>query len=406
MTLVNPFMSYGGAGALSYFYATMNGAGSDVDDDGGIAASGTFTVPSAWNGRKGRVSAGGRSSGTATSVTMSMSKGGSQFDGAGAGFYPSITGSPGGGTIHSAPIDLSTSDAFTFSGPVSGTDGSWSCIEVFPTTFSGALVNRTSTFSVGTALTDAEWNNEVYDIGGWFGANATQFIIPSGKSGLYRISCNMELTSPGTEMGLRIIGMAAGLEPEVDTATGPYLNIISPPIPLSTGAALSIQVRCQTATTMKVDENTWMAIEELDAALKYAIARWSSDSSAIPTGSSWTNVGASAEVADVGGWYAGPSDNKFTVPASVNRIRCGFFIHWTNTLGSAAVFGLFKNGVEHTLMPYNAQTNASREWCHAMSPIIEVSPGDTIEFYARTAAGSMGIRTGSFVWVEEVLTVT
>lgn len=401
--LVNSFI-FGNA-SLAGFYATANGAGADVSDLQGVNSSGTITIPAAWGGRKARVGAGGRSSGTNASVTIAMTKGGSAFDGAGGHFGSAVTGNPGGATAHSAPIVLSTSDTFAFSGPVNNTDGSWSYIELLPSGVKGALVNRTSTFSVGTAFTTCEWNNAVYDTDSFYSAGSpTVFTIPSGGSGLYRVTLGIECTSPGTEMGLRINnGVSGNMEAD---STGNPLCVMSPPLSLATSATVSADVRTQSATTMKVDANTFMSIEELSSSLKYAIARWSTNSGTLTTGSTFQAVSTNAEDVDVGGWYAGSTDNKFTVPSGVTRVRVGFFVKSTNTLGSAFGFGVFKNGSEHQLMPYSAQTNASVECLHAVSPPIECSPGDTFNFQARTAAGSMAIAAGSFVWIEEVPDVT
>ena len=402
--MLNAFLA---AAASFYQLAVANGANTDISDPGGLQTSGTFTVPAAWNGRKVRAGCGARSSANSTGATLSMAKGGSQFDGAGAGVYPGITSNPGGGTIHSAPVVVSTGDQFTFSGPVNNTNGSWSYFEVLPNGVKSALVNRTSTFNVGTAFTTAQWNNEVYDTDGFFnsGSSTTNFVMPSGISGLVRVSANIELTSPDTEMGLRLNGGVSGTM-EVDTANASQLNIVSPPLSRTVGQTVNLDIRCQSATTMAVDANTWIAIEELDASLKYAIARWSSNQS-IASGSTFQTASPGSEDADVGGWYTA-GNSFFTVPSGIASgfVRVGFFIKSTNTLGSAWGFGILKNASEFEGMPYNAQTNASVECLHGFSAPIPVTAGDTLDFRARTAAGSMAIAAGSFVWIEEVTVVS
>jgi hypothetical protein len=389
--LVNSFRF---GGSAFYQYAVAKADDTDHFDPGNLHSSGAFTVPAAWNGRKVRVGNGARSAAGSTGATMTMSKNGSQFDGAGAAVFPGVTSNPGGGTSHSAPVVVSTGDTFTFTGQISGQDGSWMYMEVLPSGVRGALVNRTSTFSVGTAFTTAQWNNEVYDTHGFFdtGVSTTEFEIPSGTSGVARLSANIELTAPGTEMGLKLNGFLAQGLAEVDTASGPQTG-------------LSLSIRCQSATTMKVDANTWFAIEELPSSLKWAIARFGSTSATIANGVGFVSVSPNNQEVDVGGWYT-PGDSFFTVPSGVTRVRLGFFLRSSNTLGSIFCFGIFKNGVEHTLMPYNAQTNASAEMIHAFSAPIECSPGDTFEFKARTSAGSMAIAADSIIWIEEVQDVT
>lgn len=398
--LVNPFI-YGAAPSF-YHYAVADGSNADIYDPGGLHASGTFTVPAAWNGRKVRAMAQGRND-SGGAVTMSMALGGSNFDGAGAASFPAITGQPDGGFITSAPVVVATGDTFTFSGTVASTDGNWKFFEVLPSGVKGALVNRTSTFSVGTAFTNAQWDNEIYDTDGYFTTGSpTVFTMDSGTSGLVRVCANVSLTSPGTEMGLLLTGGVTG-NMEIDS-TGSELCIMSPPLARSSGQTVKLSIRTQSATTMAVDNNTWMSIEELDAGLQYAIARLGSNI-AVASGSTWVAISPSIEDVDVGGWYTAGQDH-FTVPSGVSQVRCGFFAKSTNSLGSAWAAGIFLNNSDFNLIPYNGQTNASVECIHAVSPFIQVTAGDTLDFYARTAAGSMSMATNSFFWVEEVPAVT
>jgi len=401
--IINPYRY--AAGASFYQYATADGADADISDAGGLHSAGTFTVPAAWNGRYVRVGAGGRTSSNSTSLKVTMNKGGAQFDGAAEYFGSGVTNNPGGATGHSAPTVVTTGDAFTMSGPVNNTNGSWKYMEVLSSSFSGAMANRTSTFSVGTAYTTCEWNNEVYDTDGYFTTGSpTVFTIPSGRSGKFRIQAGLECTAPGTEMGLTLSTSADPGNMECDNSAGGALSIFSPPLSLTTSDTASLSVRTQSATTMKVDANTWYSIEELPSGIQYAIAEFGS-SVAVASGSTFQSVSPSTEFADVGGWYTAGQDH-FTVPSGVTKIRLGFFIKSTNTLGSAWGFGIFKNGAEFQQMPYNAQTNASVECLHGASGIIEVTAGDTFDFRARTAAGSMSVAAGSFIWIEEVQAVT
>jgi len=396
--VLNPYRY---SAAAFYQYASCDGANADIYDNGGMHSSGTFTVPAAWNGRKVRVGAGGRSSANSTAVTITMNKNGSQFDGAAEYAGSSVTSNPGGATGHSAPIVVSTGDTFTMSGPVNNTNGSWKYMEVLASGVNGAMANRSSTFSVGTAFTTCEWNQELYDTNGYFTTGSpTIFTIPSGTSGLHRVQVGLQCTAPGTEMGLLLSTSADPGNMECDNAGG-VLSIFSPPLALTTGNTASASVRTQSATTMAADNNTWFSIEELPSGLKYAIGKWGSSQS-VSSGSTFTAVNPDTEYADVGGWFTATQDH-FTVPSgTTGRVRLGFFIKSTNTLGSAWGFGFFKNGSEFQTMAYNAQTNASVECLHGVTGIIEVSAGDTFEFRARTAAGAMSVAASSFVWIEEV----
>ena len=404
--IVNP--SRFGSGASFPHYAMQDGSNADVYDPGALATSGSFVVPATWNGRKVRVSAGSKSSAGSTSATITMAKGGSGFDGMGSGAYPGITSNPGGGTIHSAPIVVSTGDTFTMSGTVSGVNGNWKAFEVLPNSVRGALVNRiTSGYSVGTGLTVVQWNNEVYDDGGWHdnSTNPSRMTQPSSGTGLVRVQANVSLAASGGELGLQIIRNGSALTADMQNdSTGNTLNIFSPPLAASTSDYFELRVRCSSATTVDVNNASWMSVNELPSSLKYAIDRITTNKS-IPSGSSWNVFACDVEDADVGGWYTA-GDNHFTVPSGVTQVRVGYFVRSSNTLGSTWCVGFFKNGSEFIEMPYNAQTNASVEMDHAVSGIIQVTAGDTLDFYARTAAGSMNAAAPSFLWIEEVPAVT
>ncbi len=406
MFILNSYR-FGGAPASFYQYAMADGANADINDLGGYHSGGSFTVPAAWNGRKVRAGAGARTSANSSAISAAILKGGSAYDGAAESATSSVAGSNSGVSAHSAPIVVSTGDVFTMSGPVNNTNGSWKYFEVLKNGVRGALVNRATTFAFGTAFTPLEWDNEIYDTHGFFtaGLDPDSFVIPSGGSGLYRVQLNIQATAPGTELGLWLATVGVSGNMEIDNAANGPLNIFSPPLALATGDVVTAQGRCQSATTVAVDANSWMSIDELPSGLKYAIARWTSTQS-VASGSTWVTVSPNQENVDVGGWYAGPTDSKFTVPSgTTGRIRVGFFIKSTNNLGSNWVFAIFKNGSEFQEMPYNAGTSAGAECLHACSGIIEVTAGDTFDFRARTAAGSMAIQTQSFVWIEEVPTV-
>lgn len=406
LMLVNPYMlTAPGGGGLAFFYASANGAGTDISDSGSMQSSGTFTVPAAWNGRYGRFSSGFRTSSGGTAITGTQSKGGSSFLGRGAVECPSVTGNPAGGTTFSAPVALSTGDTFTSSGKVSGVDNNYDCLEVFSSSFSGAMASLSSgTPAIGTTLAGVTMNNEVFDTHAYFSPSSATFTIPSGRSGLFRVWGQIEVSAATNDIGLGLTGTGLSGTCEVDT-NGARLNIVSPPLALSAAATVGMTARAASAVNAVAGNQTWMAIEELPSTLKYAIARFSSNSPTLSTGGVTNNLSPQAEDADVGGWYTAGQDH-FTVPSGVSRIRCGFFAKSSNSLGSTWCIFMQKNGSDLPLLPYSGQTNASVENVHAVSGIIEVSAGDTIEFRGRTSAGSMQAATGSFFWIEEVPTVT
>jgi len=384
-----------------YFYSTWDGSNADVYDGGSYQASGTFTVPAAWNGRKVRASAGAILSG-GSAVTLTIQKNGAAFDGRGHGAFPNVSSTNEGGTVHTAPIVVATGDTFTISGRGTG-DGNWGGVELLPSGVKGALVNRiTSGFSVGTAATGVQWNNEVYDTDGYHDntTNPSRITIPSGSSGLVRIQANVSLAAAQSQMGLAIKKNGSIIHQHESTLE--HLNVMSPPISCTTGDYFEIEVYCSVATTVQVSGSSWMSIEELPSGLKYATTN-GSNSSTLPTGGVWTQHDGGTENTDVGSWYTG-GGSLFTVPSGVTRVRVGFYGGSNTGLPNAVEQCLFKNGSDFNLSPHNNQNSSGVEYRHAASAIIDCSPGDTFEFYLRTGAGS---QTGyGAYWIEEVPTVT
>lgn len=390
-----------------YQYASQRTDNTDIYDPGSLLTTGTFTVPASWNGRRVRSMAGHESE-LGAAGTIACLKNGSSYDGAGTMTFTAVTGSTETGTVASAPVVASTGDTFTWSGLASGSGGNWRFVEVMPNTHVGALVNRiTSSFNVGSAFTVVQWNNEIYDDSTFHNnsTNPSRMTIGSGTSGLIRLTASIQVAASGGELGLQFLkgGSALSSDMQVDTA-GDNISAMSPPLVAANTNYFEVQVRTTSATNVAVDTNSWFAIEELPSGLKYAIARVTSNK-AIPSGSTYTAFSADVEEVDVGGWFTAGQDH-FTVPSGVTQLRVGLYLKASNSLGSAWTGTVMKNNAAYDGMPINGTSNASFEFMHAVSGIIQVTAGDTLDFYAKTAAGSMNVAAGSFIWVEEVPAVT
>lgn len=399
--LLNPF--WFAAASVFYQYASQRSDNTDIYDPGGLMTTGTFTVPAAWNGRRVRSQAGVEDE-FGASNTLACLKNGSAYDGAGAITHTAITGSQESATVSSAPVVVSTGNTFTWSGTSSGTGPNWRCVEVMPSTHVGALVNRiTTSFSVGSAFTVVQWNNEIYDDDNFHdnSTNPSRMTIDASTTGLVRIQASVQTAASGGEIGIQLLKNGSALTANLETdSAGNNICLFSPPLTAANTNYFEVQVRTTSATNVAVDANSWMSIEELPSSLKYAIARVSSNL-AIPSGSIFTTFAPQVEDADVGGWYTA-GDAFFTVPSGVSQVRVGGCIQSNNTLGSAWTFAIRHNGANFDGQPQYGTSNASVERSHAVSGIIQVTPGDTFYFYAKTGAGSMNVASGSFVWIEEV----
>lgn len=409
MSVINSFW-FGSAPAPFYQYATANGSNVDISDAGGLQSSGSFTVPSAWNGRKVRAFAG-RYSEVGVSSAIVSRLGGSDYDGQGELVMTPITGSPESGTINAAPVVVSTGQVFTFTGSFGTADDNWKGFEVLANGVKGALVNRITTgYSVGTSMGDVEWNNEVYDTDGFHdnSTNPQRLTVDAGTSGLVRVGLNYQKTDTSNEFRAKYLlnGSNPGYgNPEMDTA-GQHINLTSPPTVVSSGDYFVARAQAGAASNIDVNGSSWFYIEELPSGLKYAIAKVTSNKS-IPSGSTWTNFAGDVESIDVGGWYTA-GNGFFTVPSGVTKVRMGIFARASNSLGSAWTVG-FKKGaslLDFPGCPTYGTSNASNEFSHCFSGIVECSPGDTFYFCAKTGAGSMAVSADSFVWIEEVPDVT
>lgn len=396
--LVNPFI-YGSVAPTFHFYATWNGSGTDISDSGGYQALGTFTVPAAWNGRKVRTSATAVSTGGA--FTIVSNKNGGSYDGRASSSFVAVTSTNEAGSAHSAPIEVATGNTLTVTNGGTTGDGTANGVEVLPSGVKGALVNRISTgFSVGTGATVVQWNNEVYDTDGYHdnSTNPSRLTIPSGTSGLVRIQANVSLAATQSQIGLGI--KKNGSLVWQHESTDETLNVFSPPMTCVAGDYFEVEVYCSVATTVQVNGASWMALEELDSSLQYAIASHG-NSSTLPTGAVWTQMTGTTESVDVGNWHA---SNKFTVPSGVSRVRVGFFGGSNTGLANAVEQAIFLNGSDFTQAPHSNQNSSGDEFRHAASTIINVSPGDEFTFWLRTGAGS---QTGyGTYWIEEVPAVT
>lgn len=391
-----------GASSVTGFYALSDGSDADISDTPGIQSGGTFTIPAGWNNRKVRVMAGLETN-LAGNVYIDTLKGGSSFDGAGKNLCANIA-STDYGYVASAPIVAATGDAFTINGSIGTGSGSWKFLEVLPSTFKGALVNLSgSAVSIGTTATVVTWNNEVYDTNGYHdnATNNSRLTVPSGSSGLVRISAGIEVDAAGGDLNVEIYKNGAVLTYRVRTeVTGEFATIISPPLSCTTGDYFEIFVLTQAASNLQVGNHSWAAIEELPSSLKYAIGRLTANKS-IPSTGVLTLYAADAEDVDVGGWFTA-GDNHFTVPSGITLAKVGFCINKTNNSGGL-IGVIHKNGSAFAGLPGGGGAGTGIDYAHAMSGNVGCASGDTFDFKAATNAGATNVLSGSIVWIEEAV---
>lgn len=385
---LNPYLFAAIGGGLSYFFATGDGSGNDISDAGGVHSAGTFTIPSAWNGRKVRVSGTYRKE-AGGNVVFEVSKGGGGIPGLPKSSCETNSNDESM-SVHSAPIVVATGDTFTTTQSVSiGTgNGNTRGIQVLPSGVKSALVNRSgSGYATGsTAFTPVQWNNEVYDTDGFHdnSTNPSRITIPSGTSGLIRLSASISASGSTSELGIAFFKNGTQItnyEYDTENSTG-NISAISAPITCTAGDYFEVAIRATSAPTVDVSNNSWFAVEELPSGLNYTVGSWTTTSL---TSGSFIQI------------------RQLTVPAGVTRIQAGFWAGKIPTTGTFAMV-LRKNGADFTEGAMCQSNSAGSEYVHAMSVPFTVTPGDTIEVYGYANAGAQSCV--GFMWIEEVPTVT
>lgn len=388
------------AAAVTGWYGLANGSNADISDTPNIQASGNFTIPAAWNGRRVRVMA--QTGGATGAGEVQMLKGGSSFMGAGRVAYDDVSGAYDNYACWSAPITVATGDVFTFSGRNTDTNLSWGQVELLKSGMNCALLKRSTTTSIGTSLAAVGWDDEEYDDNGFHDntTNNSRITIPS--TGLYRFSANLHVNASGGEtlIELRINGTRANYTCPRHDADSNYISLISPPISLTAGDYVEIYALTTAASTLQADNHSWFAVEELESGLKYAIAGRSSNGSGM-SASTNTLQPQNNETADVGGWFT-VNNSNFVVPSGVThaRVGCqgqkgasgsGIWVMWLEKNGTGLIPGICSSGAENT----------GADHPNGFSAILEVASGNQFDFYARTNAGAQSMSTGSSYWIEE-----
>lgn len=372
---------------FSAWFATANGSLADISDAGGIHSAGTFTIPSAWNGRKVRVSAQYRKE-AAANVSLEITKGGGGVVGLPKGTCESNNNDEAL-SVHTAPLVVATGDTFTYSASVSiGTgNGNALAIQLLPSGLKSCLAKRvTSGYATGsTAFTPVQWNAEEYDTDGFHDntTNPSRMTIPSGVTKV-RLCASIAASGSTSELGITFFKngtQISNYEFDTETTNG-NICAVSEPLTCTTGDYFEVAIRATSAPTVDVSNNSWFSIEEVPGSPSVTTANWSSTA---------LTSGSFIQLASI------------TVPAGVTRIRAGFWGGKTSTTGTFAM-RIEKNSAEFTEGVQSQSNSAGGEYCHGYSVPFDVTPGDTIRVMGYTNAGVQNC-TGMF-WIEEVLTVT
>jgi hypothetical protein len=268
--------------------------------------------------------------------------------------------------------------------------------------FSGASAFRNTSQNV-ESLSAVPWAGEQYDTENYF-SNAANTIFTIPQDGVYSVRTQI-FAFNGNFINIQRNGAAfngAGFYSSPNLA--PSLHVISAPVFCSAGDTFRVvngsggSMDVAHLTTSNVN---WFAIERRPSGVRYAVVRKTSDqalSANTFTTATWQN-----ELADVGGWFDGSSDNtRFTVPSGVQLVRLTAGMITSDTGTGPSGIALRLNGSVVVGLP-RATAQATSKRVSAVSAIIPVSAGDFFEYRVfSTAASNLLTSTATWFAIEEV----
>lgn len=386
----------------------------DVSDDQNVhdpsSQNTRFTIPSEWNGRYARFTYNLLTTGAVGEIYAYILKGGAAtFPGYGRVDTSSFSGAEAGNSM-SAPVVVATGEYYEIFADDGTTyddaDNSWAQIEILPTTFNGAMIQKNADQAISASTTTTiTWQAEAYDLDGWFdsGVSTTELTVPSGVS-LVRVSAQL-ITGDFTGQLVGAIqknGAAVHGLPQIDTDTTGFdsVNMVSAPIAVSAGDDFLVTGFHASAVDILNNNATWFAIEELPSDLKYALVCRSSNQ----TISSSTPVNWNDEVVDTDNWHDNSTNpSRLTVPSGVSHVRVTGNVITGSSVTGQWVVSILKNGATVVGCARHETNTAGTDSVNLKSAILAVSPGDYFELnVSHTSTTTVGNAAQSWFAIEEV----
>jgi len=388
--------------------------GSEISDEQGLhnpaSNDSRFVVPAHAEGRYARM--WGNFYGEVGAVgAYWTAKNGSTYSGYGRMDTAATSATSEGVNLCSAPVLVSAGDYFeiacSFTGTVEAGTYTWGMLEILPETFSGALVQNTTTQNLpANTTTTVTFDQEIYDHNSYHdtGANTDRLTVPSGVS-LVRLNFNAFLTADATNFALNIFKNGAAVhgtcQPDGDSVSA--LCMCTAPIAVSAGDYFTARAFNGSVSARTLEAFSSFSIEALPSDLKYALVKRITNqtlSANIATKILWT-----AEEADVGGWHdTDRLHSRLTVPAGVFKVRVGFGIRTEATHTGWLYASIGMNGESFNGRSLVRMASANEDTATAWSSIIDVTEGDYFEVTVIAENGcDIGSSTSSWFAIEEVL---
>jgi hypothetical protein len=269
------------------------------------------------------------------------------------------------------------------------------------TTFSGALVRKTApqTSVTAAALT---WDAEVYDTDAYHDnvTNNTRLTVPS--DGLYRVSASADAhTDVRIYLNKNALSFRGMLHVDGSSVSSQSVHGSSAIISCTAGDYFETQIVLTSSNSVENGGRTWMSIEKLDAATKYALV-YKTATQAISAGVA-TILSWQAETADTDAWHDNTTNNsRLTVPSGVTRVRVSANIAGGSVTGDMKL-AILKNGASARGLSASDTASSGSEHVNVVSAILDVVAGDYFEVQA-TSSASTSITNDERAWfcIEEV----
>lgn len=304
-----------------------------------------------------------------------------------------ISGSFCGTNVQSAPVEVNAADYFTtyqYEGTADANAYSWQGVEILDPSLKGAQLRKSANQAYSAAtLTLATWDTEVYDVAGYHDnvTNPGRITIP--VTGLYRLSCNLLITSTTYAWGYMTVNGAvvAGCPQVSHDLDCDLLNMTSAPMQLTAGDYVEVFFRTNVGGSLFASEQTWFAIEKVDPTIKRCLV-YPTVAQNATTGAPTINFGAEAYDTD-GMFDAATNAQRLYVPAGCTEARLTMNLSTAWNGGKIEPNAFFAGKQSGQLL-----SSSHSHFVNALGLWVPVSPGDyaVATFYAvNTRAMTLGV---------------
>lgn len=356
-----------------------------------------FTMPGAWVGRYGRVTANVDTDDPNLLNVLKNDDNANYISRRDTEDYGAA--GQARNNIMSAPFIIATNDYYqadtgTLLTITNANSLTWGYFELLPLSFKGALVSQAASQSVGTSYGVLTFDTEEFDTNAfWDAGNPTKFVVPSGVTKI-RVYGECYMNAGALTLKTQVNGLDAigGMAYRSETASTDHVSGWSGILEVSPGDEITVLA---TNTTAGSCSPARMAVEALSSTKRYASV-YRDTSLLVNTGT--TIIAWDGVLHDPEGLFDGST--KFTVPAGVSKVRLG--ANMAIPSGDEGFMMFRKNGAQAIGTGGLSVdiTLASTKIFNIHSAIIQVSPGDEFDLRLDQVNSATLAADGAFTWFE------